>query len=247
MTNKPYHENDHTEYKITDDHEVNPAEGGVQPTFKKRGIFPMKSKFKPKVVIATVGVILIAGLVYHAVHQAAKPTPVMHSELPPIVPQKKVMAPVVLSAPVSDVQTKQMETNAKAIDQLQKMALDNQKELMSLQQSVTQVTQQLNSLSVATEALSQTVANQIVAKEKKIENAKVAEEKKNEELRRQTQYYVQAVVPGRVWLKSINGKAITVTVGDSLPGYGKVLTIDPYSGAVSTSSGVTIQYAVNES
>jgi uncharacterized coiled-coil protein SlyX len=52
---------------------------------------------------------------------------------------------------------------------------------------------------------------------------------------------VHAIIPGRAWLKSKDGSTITVTEGDSLDRYGKVLVIDASNGVVITSSGVTLR------
>ncbi|NNM58805.1 MAG: hypothetical protein HKM04_03220 [Legionellales bacterium] len=59
-------------------------------------------------------------------------------------------------------------------------------------------------------------------------------------------YYVQAVIPGRAWLKSSNGQIITVTTGDAVPGYGTVETIDSQSGVVTTSTGTKIMFGIDE-
>ena len=54
-------------------------------------------------------------------------------------------------------------------------------------------------------------------------------------------FVVHAIIPGRAWLKSNNGQIMTVTEGDTLGDYGKVLVIDAASGMVLTSSGNTFQ------
>lgn len=59
-------------------------------------------------------------------------------------------------------------------------------------------------------------------------------------------YYVQAVIPGRAWLKSSNGQIITVTTGDGIPGYGTVETIDSQNGVVITSTGTKIVFGIDE-
>ena len=53
--------------------------------------------------------------------------------------------------------------------------------------------------------------------------------------------HVHAIIPGRAWLKKHDGGIITVSEGDLLGEYGKVLAIDPSSAAVITSSGVTLR------
>jgi len=52
---------------------------------------------------------------------------------------------------------------------------------------------------------------------------------------------VYAIIPGRAWLRSGNGKTITVTEGDNVGEYGKVLKIDAGNGVVVTSSGVNLR------
>jgi len=53
-------------------------------------------------------------------------------------------------------------------------------------------------------------------------------------------YTVNAIVPGRVWLKSVNGHEFTASVGDRLEGYGSILKIEADYGRVLTSSGKVI-------
>lgn len=57
-----------------------------------------------------------------------------------------------------------------------------------------------------------------------------------------TVFYIQAVIPGRAWLKSNDGKTITVSRGTMVPGYGAVRTINPKLGRVYTSSGRIIRF-----
>jgi hypothetical protein len=55
------------------------------------------------------------------------------------------------------------------------------------------------------------------------------------------EYMVHAVIPGRAWLKSSKGQITTVTEGDTIGNYGKILVIDAANGVVLTSSGVTFR------
>lgn len=54
-------------------------------------------------------------------------------------------------------------------------------------------------------------------------------------------YSVYAIIPGRAWLRQPNGKTITVSEGDSIGEYGKILKIDAGNGVVITTSGVTLR------
>ncbi|MES2204258.1 MAG: hypothetical protein V4496_03460 [Pseudomonadota bacterium] len=56
------------------------------------------------------------------------------------------------------------------------------------------------------------------------------------------QYTVEAVVPQRAWLQAGDGSTVTVMIGDDVPGLGAVVSIDPYSGNVTTASGTVIKY-----
>jgi intracellular multiplication protein IcmG len=50
-------------------------------------------------------------------------------------------------------------------------------------------------------------------------------------------YNVQAIIPGRAWLKSDSGETLTVAEGDSIKGVGRVTKIDPYDGVVEINTG----------
>lgn len=50
-------------------------------------------------------------------------------------------------------------------------------------------------------------------------------------------YVVQAIIPGRAWLKADSGDTVTVAEGDTLKGYGRITRIDPYDGVVDIDTG----------
>ncbi|MHB1946485.1 MAG: hypothetical protein ACYCQI_00035 [Gammaproteobacteria bacterium] len=61
-------------------------------------------------------------------------------------------------------------------------------------------------------------------------------------------YTVQAIIPGRAWLKSEGGDTITVAEGDVLKDYGRVTKIDPYDGLVEIDTGnkvVSLSYGTS--
>lgn len=60
-------------------------------------------------------------------------------------------------------------------------------------------------------------------------------------------YTVQAIIPGRAWLKSDSGETITVAEGDIVKNLGRVIKIDPYDGVVNIQIGdkmVSLSYGV---
>lgn len=63
----------------------------------------------------------------------------------------------------------------------------------------------------------------------------------------QTQYFIQAVIPGRAWLMSTKGATLTVSRGSAVPGYGDVRLINPKLGRIFTSSGRIIQFSQADS
>lgn len=61
-------------------------------------------------------------------------------------------------------------------------------------------------------------------------------------------YTVQAIIPGRAWLKSDAGDTVTVAEGDVLKDYGRITKIDPYDGVVEIDTGkkvITLSYGVS--
>lgn len=50
-------------------------------------------------------------------------------------------------------------------------------------------------------------------------------------------YNVQAIIPGRAWLRSDNGETITVAEGDVIKDLGRITKIDPYDGVVEINTG----------
>lgn len=59
-------------------------------------------------------------------------------------------------------------------------------------------------------------------------------------------YYVQAIIPGRAWLRDSENRMMTVSKGDMIPGLGAVTAIDPLQGTVSISNGAVIEYGIPE-
>ena len=63
-----------------------------------------------------------------------------------------------------------------------------------------------------------------------------------------TNYTVQAIIPGRAWLKSDAGDTVTVAEGDVLKDVGRITKIDPYDGIVDIDTGskiISLSYGVS--
>jgi hypothetical protein len=58
-------------------------------------------------------------------------------------------------------------------------------------------------------------------------------------------YTVQAIIPGRAWLKADSGDTVTVAEGDVLKDFVRITKIDPYDGVVEIDTGskvITLSY-----
>lgn len=53
-------------------------------------------------------------------------------------------------------------------------------------------------------------------------------------------FNVQAIIPGRAWLRSDDGETVTVAEGDIIKELGRVTKIDPYDGVVEINTGTKV-------
>ena len=63
-------------------------------------------------------------------------------------------------------------------------------------------------------------------------------------------YNVQAIIPGRAWLRADNGETVTVTEGDVIKDVGRVTKINPYDGVVDINTGnrvISLSYGNTDS
>jgi len=172
----------------------------------------------------------------------------------PLSPQtQNVLSPPVVAAPAvtaqsSEVSAKLMklqEVNDRLTETVREQQVDTQMRLLSLEQKLASVSSGIDELDQTIQALSDQVQQS-----KNLQSALLAAQKsqkisKNKQMQQMKQYFVQAVIPGRAWLRGADGSVLTVTVGDMVPGYGQVSTIDAYNGMVTMSSGIQIRYGLN--
>lgn len=55
-------------------------------------------------------------------------------------------------------------------------------------------------------------------------------------------FQIRAIVPGRAWIVGSDGQSQSIAVGDNVPQYGTVQSIDADAGVVITTSGKTIKF-----
>jgi intracellular multiplication protein IcmG len=134
------------------------------------------------------------------------------------------------------------EEVAQKLDLLAQKTLSHEEKLTDLssslertQTAVVGLSKQIDNVSTDVQSLSSQFKKHTVVK-KKIIKSKVA----------QVTYNIKAIVPGRVWLESSDGQTVSLREGDKLANYGTVETISPRQGLVVTSSGMVIQYGIND-
>lgn len=164
---------------------------------------------------------------------APEPTP--EPEVQQAVPVVEPVSVTPTPAPaVSAEQAEQMTGLAKQVES-NKLSLDNvQVRLESLQDSIKQ----------GMDSLQSDIKNLKVTPKPDVKPYKAVKRRPQPVVHREPREHlsVKAIVPGRAWIGSSLGFNRTVTVGDHLPGYGKVHKIDAANGRVVTSSGTVIVY-----
>jgi len=140
------------------------------------------------------------------------------------------------------------------LEDMQKSKVDSGK---SLQLKIAQVNkllrkldEKLTSLDTEVDKIHSNVKEHKVLISKRIQTAKrkavVAHQAKKEYAASKTRYYIQALVPGRAWIKSKKGSTITVRKGSRVSTYGVVREIDVLNGRILTTSGRVIRFHPSE-
>lgn len=152
--------------------------------------------------------------------------------------QQPVEKPVVVAPPVEQPNA-QVESQ---IGRLAQVVAQNQQNLSQMQDQVDNMQtalsrandsyQSMNDNLKALTAQLQKVQAQLAPKPKAVKAKKIVP----------IVYNIKAIVPGRAWVMGSDGSAQSVSVGDSLPQYGRISAINADSGVVMTSSGKVIEY-----
>ncbi len=136
------------------------------------------------------------------------------------------------------------------LNNVQEQVKNMSSQLNQMNSAITNLT---NSMSSITNALANISNNLQTISEKlnqRTATRKVAPRRRATKRRRvrhiAPNYYVQALIPGRAWLKGPSGGTLSVGVGDRIPGLGIVNDIDVQRGAIVTSSGAEIRYGIRE-
>jgi len=192
----------------------------------------------------------------------AVPTPVA-SAVPPVpatsaAPAPIAAAPVQQALPVATTVTTTATAPTNTDAAIATMVATNEKLMNQLQAEYSQKVSDMSSQSRVMQDQMQTLSSRVAGLESQLsqlvqtltrqqnsslnvvpaqQTAPIVETKSN--------YNVQAIIPGRAWLKSDNGETLTVAEGDSIKELGRVTKIDPYDGVVEVNTGnktVSISY-----
>lgn len=160
--------------------------------------------------------------------------------------------PVTPITPVTQSQVPVVSTDDR-LSAVEKLAADNQTQIdrlsssiSDMQTSLTNLTDKMNTLTMSLQALTTKIQmqdEQIAALTPKPKPIPV----KHARYVPRPLYFVKAIIPNRAWLAVAGGNSITVSVGDTLPGYGAIVEINPQLGTITTSSGAIIGYSPDDS
>ena len=156
----------------------------------------------------------------------------MQSSTVPVSGQQPVIAPAVtptdanVAALANENERLAAQLQSEYNQKLNDYAAQNknlQDQMQSLNARVASMETQMNQL---IQALTRQIQNQVdqTAAQGRIVDTKTA-------------YNVQAIIPGRAWLRADNGETITVAEGDVIKDLGRVTKIDPYDGIVEINTG----------
>ena len=192
---------------------------------KLKGIIIRYPVLNNKKFVLTILALFFSVIIFSFIKPASSS---MHAVKPVATSSEKIAPRVVPQA--QEYNTK-VDSLSKQISAGSQETADLSDHIRELQVTVNQLTSQQNQLA----AIISSQQKQIAALNKKIIDKKKSKYPV-------VTYKVKAIVPGRAWLVASDGTTITVAVGNTLPSYGKVLSINANSGVVMTSSHKEIVY-----
>jgi intracellular multiplication protein IcmG len=193
-----------------------------------------------KRIITIVGVLVVVSLTFTVMRSLHK-----SGELPAAPTQ---------TAPVAAAPTVQTMVDPQVIDQLTSLKQDaatNSAVVRQLQGQVQDLNNSLNQTRASQQQLNQslmilvgqvqqlTTEVKVLAQPKPVKVAVAAPKAKPVPV---ITFQIRAVVPGRAWIVGSDGQSQSVAVGDHVPQYGSVQSIDADAGVVLTTSGKTIKF-----
>ncbi|MDF1826797.1 MAG: type IVB secretion system protein IcmG/DotF [Legionellaceae bacterium] len=246
--------------------EADESEEGVSSPPGRGRIDPDMMKIIKKGVFVVGGLILFV-LTYKLIlsfwdtspKAVNKQSPVVAKKVAPVQsvqPKVATPLPVQVSAASNDA-LNQTEKKVKALEEernrLKTDVFAMQQQLRDVTQTVSNMTSSLDSIKQSMEQINDKMDQQsqqmvrLQSIKRAQRRASTPSVKKITPKVEATQYFIQAIIPGRAWLMSTKGKTLTVSRGSEVPGYGDVRLINPKLGRIFTSSGRVIQFSQADS
>lgn len=177
------------------------------------------------------------------------PPPPPVTQTPPPILNPKEAEQIANLTQALDKLYHQMDYNLSQIRHLDNYTRDLSQTLTKLNETIKTMDQRLANLTNTTSSLSKDVGNvrsqvgqvQQILGDDILEVPEGPRRKPKCAVQEEPEYVVHAVIPGRAWLKSMKGQIITVTEGETVGNYGKILVIDAANGVVLTSTGFTFR------
>jgi intracellular multiplication protein IcmG len=229
--------NDEEEYKFSSDVDTSNMYGSMEDAAAKQ---QAERARQMKKIIAVVAIILIIFFLYKisglfATKPTVAATPQVKTQVPQLNLQPVQNMPSVTAAeklePVMPASSK-LQTD---VDQLKEAVTNLQATISTTNETLQNVANKMEQQSSLLERQVQLLAEMRAPKKPVV----IQGRKK----RRMVNYFIEAMIPGRAWLKSQSGETLTVRIGDSIRGYeGEIAQIDSHEGVVLLTSGESITY-----
>lgn len=187
----------------------------------------MSPKMK-RVILIVIAVIVIV-ILFRVFSSDKQSMPVLQPVVPPVVQTTNTDNSMLDSLNANSTQVEsQINKLSGRISDLQNMIDQAHSDNEKLNTSVTQLNTEVQNITQQLNAVMQKLTPK-----KKAPNVVV--------------FHLRAVLPDRAWIASgHNSKSLTVTIGDQVPTYGTIKSIDAKNGIIVTSSGRKIVYGSND-
>ncbi len=187
-------------------------------------------------IISAVIVVAIVFTVFRTIQHKQDTVPVTIPESAPVVTQTV--------QPVVDPQLNDQ------VNGLKQDSINNTVAIRQLQRQVQQLDSNLNQSRASQQQLNQSMlvlvsqVQQLTAEVKAAHAPKLVKAPvKAKPAETPITFQLRAVVPGRAWVVGSDGQSLSVAIGDQIPQYGAVQTINADEGVVLTTSGKTVRFS----
>lgn len=243
------------QYKPADEYqfgESNDSDVYGKDNASKKLIGPGSTAIRRYVLIG-IGLIFVVFIVYKLLGAFFTPKQVKNLTATPVAQQP--VAPTVSQTaaptPQSEQPTDTGSLVSQKLQQLEAHNADSKTAVTELNSSVAQLQTSIQTLDSRISDMSNsmnTLTQEVERQKSQLDALKTAKKPAKKPVHHYSApakpmvYFINAVIPGRAWLKSSKGTTITVNEGSQIPGYGRVKKIDAYQETVTTSRGTVIKF-----